>query len=160
LFVSVSPFFAAALNPSYSFLESRSNALHLPSARPIDFEYLVQWIYARTLSHEELDNVKHPAYFRLIRLWQLADALQVEGAKNAVCDFMAKVADRTNSVPTPDDTRAVFGDEGVREGSGLRALMVDLFVWKKTDHLVEGHEDSWWVLLPSFSICVSPFSGG
>ncbi|KAL8766414.1 MAG: hypothetical protein Q9209_006790 [Squamulea sp. 1 TL-2023] len=141
---SVSPFFAAALNPSYDFRESRSSTLHLPSARPVDFEYLVQWIYTRTLTHEEV-AAPHPAYFRLIRLWILADELQVEGCKNAIVDFIAKTADESNSVPTPDDTVTVFGggEGGVREGAGLRGLVVDLFAWKKTDHLVEGHEDTW-----------------
>ncbi|KAL8666886.1 MAG: hypothetical protein Q9202_001126 [Teloschistes flavicans] len=171
LFTAVSPFFAAALNPSYSFAESGGSSVSLPAARPDDFEYLVQWIYTRTLAHEDISDRKHPAYFRLIRLWVLADELQVEGARNAVVDFMAKVADRSNSVPTPDDTRMVFGscdnavmnEEGesggdaaggkvgmgmgmgmmVREGAGLRKLVVDLFAWKKTDHLVEGHDDSW-----------------
>ncbi|KAL8696816.1 MAG: hypothetical protein Q9224_002603 [Gallowayella concinna] len=143
LFCAISPFFAAALNPAYSFRESNASTLALPSARPCDFEYLVQWIYTRTLTHEEVAG-PHPAYFRLIRLWILADELQVEGCKNAIVDFMAKTADESNSVPTPDDTRTVFGDEGsVRDGCGLRGLVVDLFAWKKTDHLVEGHEDSW-----------------
>ncbi|KAL8930755.1 MAG: hypothetical protein Q9208_000296 [Pyrenodesmia sp. 3 TL-2023] len=143
-FCAASPFFAAALNPTYAFREADSATVHLPAARPCDFEYLVQWIYTATLDHEELD-CDHPAYFRLIRLWLLADELQVEGAKNGIVDMMARVADRTNSVPTPDDTRTVFGGEGggVREGSGLRKLVVDLFAWKKTDQLVEAHEDSW-----------------
>ncbi|KAL9039179.1 MAG: hypothetical protein Q9180_002684 [Flavoplaca navasiana] len=139
---AVSPFFAAALNPSYDFRESRSSTFNLSFARPVDFEYLVQWIYTRTLTHEEV-AAPHPAYFRLIRLWILADELQVEGCKNAIIDFMAKTADESNSVPTPDDTVTIFGENGVREGCGLRNLVVDLFAWKKTDHLVEGHEDSW-----------------
>ncbi|KAL8982672.1 MAG: hypothetical protein Q9177_005201, partial [Variospora cf. flavescens] len=141
--IAASPFFAACLNPAYAFRESAANAtVHLPAARAVDFEFLVQWIYTGALDHEELDAADHPAYFRLIRLWLLADALQVEGCKNGVVDAMARVADRSNSVPTPDDTRTVFGpEEGVREGAGLRALVVDLFAWKKTDQLVEGHED-------------------
>ncbi|KAI4128991.1 MAG: hypothetical protein LQ338_002458 [Usnochroma carphineum] len=143
-FCAASPFFAAALNPAYAFRESDAAGIHLPAARPCDFEYLVQWIYTRALDHEELDDCGHPAYFRLIRLWMLADELQVvEGCKNAIVDAMARVADRTNSVPTPDDTRTVFGEGGVREGEGLRRLVVDLFAWKKTDQLVEAHEDSW-----------------
>ncbi|KAL8715848.1 MAG: hypothetical protein Q9220_000515 [cf. Caloplaca sp. 1 TL-2023] len=157
LFCAASPFFAAALNPSYNFRESQSQSLHLPSVRPDNFQYLVQWIYTRTLSHEDLDATQHPAYFRLIRLWALADELQVEGCRNGIVDFMAVTADRSNSVPTPDDTRAIFGSGGglvegaqdgggggyVREGSPLRRLVVDLFAYKKTDHLVEEHEDSW-----------------
>ena len=42
---------------------------------------------------------------------------------------MAKRADATNSVPTPDDTRSVFGEE-VGEGvERLGELILDLFVW-------------------------------
>lgn len=183
LFTHLSPFFAAALNPAYTFSSSGTSTIRLPSTRPDDFEYLVQWAYTRTLTHEELVERKHPAYFRLIRLWILADELGVEGLGNAVVDFMAGVADRSNSVPTPDDTRVVFGscesvtagvglegdgEEGekgegkgglgtgvgmgmgmVREKAKIRDLVVDLFAWKKTDHLVEGHVDSWFVLFPS-----------
>ena len=59
----------------------------------------------------------------------MADWLQVQGLKNAIVDEMARRADATNSVPTPDDTRNVFG-EGVGEEIGkLRELMLDLFVW-------------------------------
>ncbi|KAL8840728.1 MAG: hypothetical protein Q9170_001166, partial [Blastenia crenularia] len=111
-FCAASPFFAAALNPNYNFKESGLRTVSLPFARPIDFEYLVQWIYTHNLDHEELDIVSHPAYFRLIRLWLLADELQVEGCLNAIVDKMARVADRSNSVPTPDDTRTVFGEDG------------------------------------------------
>ncbi|KAL8970752.1 MAG: hypothetical protein Q9197_003651 [Variospora fuerteventurae] len=153
--IAASPFFAACLNPAYAFRESAAHAtVHLPAARAVDFEFLVQWIYTGALDHEELDAADHPAYFRLIRLWLLADALQVEGCKNGVVDAMARVADRSNSVPTPDDTRTVFGpDEGVREGAGLRALVVDLFAWKKTDQLVEGHEDSWDEVFMRLLVC-------
>ena len=53
----------------------------------------------------------------------------MQGLKNAIVDEMARRADATNSVPTPDDTRNVFG-EGVGEEIGkLRELMLDLFVW-------------------------------
>ena len=59
----------------------------------------------------------------------MADWLQVEGLKNAIVDEMARRADATNSVPTPDDTRNGFG-EGVGEEMGvLRELVLDLFVW-------------------------------
>lgn len=61
--------------------------------------------------------------------------------RDCIVDDVAVLADRTNSVPTPDDTRALWG-EG-REGCGLRRLVLDLFVWKRTENLVETHEDSW-----------------
>ena len=126
--LSISPFFTATFNPHYGFRESLTSSLSLPTHNPQDFEYFVQWLYTRTLTHESLDG-PHPAYFRLIRLWKVADWLQVQGLKNAIVDEMARRADATNSVPTPDDTRNVFG-EGVGEEMGvLRELVSDLFVW-------------------------------
>ncbi|KAK3175217.1 hypothetical protein OEA41_002463 [Lepraria neglecta] len=137
--LSISPFFAATFNPHYNFLESATSTLSLPTHNPQDFEYFVQWLYTRTLTHESLDG-PHPAYFKLIRLWKVADWLQATGLKNGIVDEMAKRADATNSVPTPDDTRSVFGEE-VGEGvERLGELILDL---KKTDSLVQTHPDSW-----------------
>lgn len=126
--LSISPFFTATFNPHYGFRESLTSSLSLPTHNPQDFEYFVQWLYTRTLTHESLDG-PHPAYFRLIRLWKVADWLQVQGLKNAIADEMARRADTTNSVPTPDDTRNIF-EEGVEEEMGrLRELVLDLFIW-------------------------------
>lgn len=65
--------------------------------------------------------------------------LQVTGCKNAIIDEIASVADRTNSCPTPDDTVNIWDDETGCDG--LKDLVGDLFVWKKTDRLVETHAD-------------------
>ena len=51
------------------------------------------------------------------------------------------MADETNSVPTPDDTRTI--DNELPPESKLKTLVVDLFVWKKTDAVLETHPDSW-----------------
>ena len=53
----------------------------------------------------------------------------MQGLKNAIVDEMARRADATNSVPTPDDTRNVLGVGGGEEIGKLRELMLDLFVW-------------------------------
>ncbi|KAL9104239.1 MAG: hypothetical protein Q9163_000787 [Psora crenata] len=183
ILLTISPFFAAAYNPTHTFRESPLNnpsgTLSLPFLHPSDFEYFIQWLYTRTLDHEDLTG-QHPAYFKLIRLYGLADELCVTALKNAIVDEMGVVADRTNSCPTPDDTKVVWDDEsgcgtsasitrsrrgrsasrvsegiddgeedcadglGARGGGGgLRELIGDLFVWKKTDRLVEEHQDQW-----------------
>jgi len=85
----------------------------------------------------------HPAYFRLIKLWKVADMLQVTACKNAIIDTLASIADVTNSVPTPDDTHAVYSDDVGADMGKLGALTLDLFVWKKTGHLISTHPDSW-----------------
>ena len=51
------------------------------------------------------------------------------GLKNGIVDEMTKRADATNSVPTPDDTRSVFGEEVGEEVERLGELILDLFVW-------------------------------
>lgn len=69
--------------------------------------------------------------------------LQVTACKNAIIDTLASIADATNSVPTPDDTHALFGNEVGEDMAKLGALTLDLFVWKKTGHLISTHPDSW-----------------
>lgn len=85
----------------------------------------------------------HPAYFRLIKLWKVADQIQVPSLKNSIIDTLVRIADATNSVPTPDDTHALFGDNVGEDMAKLAQLTLDLFVWKKTGHLISTHPDSW-----------------
>ena len=144
LFTDVSPFFRAAFDPQSGFSESASGTLRLPDIQLHDFNFFVQWVYRQNLGHEELER-KCTAYFRLIRLYSLADRLGVEDLRNAVVDEMARLSEKYNSVPTPQDTRTI--DDELRENCGLRELVVDLFVWKKTDNLVQMHQDSWYVSL-------------
>lgn len=44
-------------------------------------------------------------------------------------------------MPTPDDTVAIYGGE--EQMGALRELVLDLFVWKKTETLVREHPDPW-----------------
>lgn len=140
LLSAVSSFFAAALNPSYGFKESRSSACSLPEARVDDFEYFVQWLYTHSLDHEDLHG-PHPAYYRLIRLYILADQLGVSLLKNAILDTMGRISDRSNACPTPADTKMAYACTA--ETSRLRTMVLDLFEWKTVDKLIETHEHSW-----------------
>ena len=65
-------------------------------------------------------------------------------------DGIAAVADSSNSVLTAEDTRTVYGE--ISDTSVLRQLVLDLFLWKKTDNLIETHPDSWYV---SFFSCLA-----
>lgn len=104
----------------------------------------VRWTIADgfSLMHLALDG-PHPAYFRLIKLWKVADAIQTPALKNTIIDTLCTIADATNSVPTPDDTHALFGPDVGEEMTKLCDLTLDLFVWKKTGHLISTHPDSW-----------------
>ena len=74
-------------------------------------------------------------------MYSLADRLCIEGLRNGVVDLVADLADRTNSVLTPSDTRTLY--EVIRDSAPLKGLVLDLFAFKKTDRLVERHADSW-----------------
>ena len=65
----------------------------------------------------------------------------IEALRNDIIDMTIQLSEKWNSVPTPDDTRLI--EEEVREKTALRMLIVDLFVYKKTDQLVEKHQDPW-----------------
>ena len=137
---AVSPFFAAALNPSYGFKESTTSACNLPEARVEDFKYFVQWLYTQNLDHEDLSG-PHPAFYHLIHLYILADQLGVSLLKNMIIETIAQVSDQTNACPAPADTRLLNARTAAT--SKLRTLVLDLFVWKTTDNLLLSHPDNW-----------------
>lgn len=138
-----SPFFHAALTGS--FTEGLSQTVKLPEDRADVFDYFLYWLYTRKLDHEAVDAVDptKPAYFWLLHLYCLVDKLEIESCKNAIIDKVAKLAEDTNSVPTPTDTWIVFETFGSQPENRMRKLVVDLFAWKRTDNLLDSHEDAW-----------------
>ena len=119
--------------------------MKLPEDRPDIWDYFQYWLYTRRLDHEAVDAVEpvKPAYFWLLHLYCLVDKLGVASCKNAICDKVAALAEDTNSVPTPTDTWIVFDSFGARKEDCMRRLIVDLFAWKRTDNLLDQHEDEW-----------------
>lgn len=73
----------------------------------------------------------------------LADRLCFEGLRNSVVDVMADLADSTNSVLTPSDTRILYDQIGGGRETMVGKLVLDLFAFKKTDKLLREHEDRW-----------------
>ncbi|KAF2278450.1 uncharacterized protein EI97DRAFT_465745 [Westerdykella ornata] len=139
LLTSQSPYFRASLLGP--FLESATNSITLPDIDVPIFELLVSWLYTGSITPLPFKDGK-PAYYTLLHLWIVADRLCFEGLRNQVVDTIAELADRTNSVLTPSDTRILYSD-AVRSSSPLRALVLDLFAFKKTDKLLAEHEDRW-----------------
>ena len=140
LLSSQSAFFRAALNGRHGCVESADGVVRLPDDRVDAFEYFVQWLYTRRLEHEAVD-ARPPAFFPLLHLYALADKLGVEALKNDVVDRVVRLADDHNTVPAPDDTRILYAD--IREAAPVARLVLDLFVFKRTDRVVESHTDSW-----------------
>ncbi|MCJ1351337.1 MAG: hypothetical protein MMC33_001321 [Icmadophila ericetorum] len=149
ILIKHSTFFAAALRSDSPFVESvsASNTVRLPDCIPKTFEYFVQWLYTKSLAHEGLDGKSPPEFFQLVKLWKLAGYLQAEECRNAVLDKVARVAEAKNSVPCPDDISALWDEDGAGAGDtgngGLRDLVLDLFVWKKTKSLLLKSEGYW-----------------
>ncbi|KAF1839610.1 hypothetical protein BDW02DRAFT_538944 [Decorospora gaudefroyi] len=137
LLTSQSSYFRAALHGA--FLESTHNSITLDDISVEHFQLLSSWLYTSVLPTPFKDG--KPAYYTLLHVYGLADRLGLEGARNAVIDVISELADRTNSVLTPSDTRILYSN--IREKTPLRALVLDLFAFKKTDRLLETHAD-WW----------------
>lgn len=137
LLTSKSSYFRAALTGL--FAESSNNSITLDDV-PVDhFQLLVTWLYDQVLPTPYKD--RKPAYYTLLHVYALADRLGLEGARNAIIDTISDLADETNSVLTPSDTRILYED--IRDSAPLRTLVLDLFSFKKTDRLLELHAGLW-----------------
>ena len=135
-----SPFFAAALDGA--FREGLEKTVHLPDVDSKYFEHIVLWMYTETLEDRTFFfKDGKPTYFTLLDLYALADRLDIEGMRNALCDHIAVLAEETNSVPTPSDTYILY--ETIRDNAPVRSLVLDLFAFKKTDNLIATHPDDW-----------------
>ncbi|KAF2869009.1 hypothetical protein BDV95DRAFT_451769, partial [Massariosphaeria phaeospora] len=139
LLINASPFFRAALTGP--FLESTSQSITLPDLHADTFALALSWLYTSHISPVPFKDGK-PAYYTLLHLYMLADRLCIEGLRNSVIDVIAALADRTNSVLTPSDTRLLY-TALPRTDSPLHSLVLDLFAFKKTDRLLDSHQDRW-----------------
>jgi hypothetical protein len=99
-----------------------------------------QIVQADAASDGDLRNhAGSPKYFLLIDLYGLSDRLLTTPLSNHILSSIARLSEATNSVPTPSDTRILY--EQIRSSAPLRALILDLFAYKKTDKLLETHKD-------------------
>jgi hypothetical protein len=115
-------------------------SIRLRKLCPDEFRFFIQWMYTKTLAHEDLES-PNPAFFRLVRLYAVAELFETEALQNNIIDTIVRLCERYNSVPTPQDTQIMYLE--LRGGRQLRRLVVDLFVWKRTDHLVLTHKHPW-----------------
>lgn len=135
-----SQFFRAAFRGG--FREAKDKALHLPDVEAKYFEHVVLWMYSESLERKSFFFKEgKPTYFTLLDLYSLADRLDIEGMRNALCNRIAVLAEETNSVPTPSDTYILY--ETIRPNAPVKHLVLDLFAFKKTDNLVATHPDEW-----------------
>ncbi|OAK99848.1 hypothetical protein IQ06DRAFT_193214, partial [Phaeosphaeriaceae sp. SRC1lsM3a] len=135
LLTTQSPYFRAALTGRFS--EASENTIRLDDIEVQHFQLLVSWLYTGSIPPPYKDG--KPAYYTLLHVYTLADRLCFEGLRNAVVDLISDLADRTNSVLTPSDTRILY--ISLRDSAPLRTLILDLFAFKKTDRLLDSHAD-------------------
>ncbi|MCJ1422540.1 hypothetical protein MMC29_000420 [Sticta canariensis] len=140
LLCSVSPVFEATFNRELGFRESHTSYCTLPETRVEVFQYFVQWLYTRSLEHEDLVGSK-PAYSRLIRMYVLGDLLGATMLKNAVIDKMVEVVNQTLACPIPADTELLY--QNTMETAKLRILMLDVFENRNIEKLIKTHEGNW-----------------
>ncbi|KAH7138232.1 hypothetical protein B0J11DRAFT_421763 [Dendryphion nanum] len=138
LLTSQSPYFRAALNGP--FLESTTKSIRLQDESVNIFELCVSWLYTGSIHPLPFKDGK-PAYYTLLHLYILADRLCFEGLRNRIVDVISDLADSTNSVLTPSDTRILY--EQIGDHTTIRKLILDLFAFKKTDKLLDEHADRW-----------------
>lgn len=135
-----SQFFRAAFEGG--FREASEAKVHLPDVDAKYFEHVVLWVYSEALEERPFFFKEgKPTYFTLLDLYALADRLDIEGMRNALCDRIAALAEDTNSVPTPSDTYILY--ETIRPNAPVKNLVLDLFAFKKTDNLIATHPDEW-----------------
>ncbi|KAL2356092.1 hypothetical protein BJ546DRAFT_1059509 [Cryomyces antarcticus] len=141
LLTGCSRFFSAALDST--FAEGLSKSITLPEEKLEPFEFFVHWLYTGELgpAGDLFNKAGSPMYFMLLEIYGLADRLGIEALRNAAVDRIALLSEGTNSVPTPSDTWIVY--DGLRDSAPVRALVLDLFAFKKTDNLLLNHEDEW-----------------
>ncbi len=84
-----------------------------------------------------------PAFGPLIRLYIFADKYQVGlGLRDLICDVVGQMAQRCNAVPGCGDVATLW--EGLPEEeeaevlTGLKSLVVDMYVGMKTEGLLQG----------------------
>ncbi|KAK7180644.1 hypothetical protein DPSP01_014041 [Paraphaeosphaeria sporulosa] len=138
LLTQQSPYFRVALTGP--FLEATDQSIRFDDVSVEIFELLVSWLYTGAIKPVPFKDGK-PAYYTLLHLYILADRFCFEGLRNHIVDMMADLADSTNSVLTPSDTRILYND--IDEGAKIRQLVLDLFAFKKTDKLLATHADTW-----------------
>ncbi|KAF2685534.1 hypothetical protein K458DRAFT_441968 [Lentithecium fluviatile CBS 122367] len=128
LLTQQSPYFRAALTGP--FLESTAQTSKLEDVSIAIFGLLVSWLYIGALSPPPFKDGK-PAYYTLLHLYTLADRFCFESLRNYIVDLISDLADSTNSVLTPSDTRILY--EQISESAKICELMLDLFA----------HTDRW-----------------
>ena len=106
-----------------------------------------------THTHASPADKERPRFFPYVRLYQVAEYLGSEACMNDIIDHVDNKSHRQNAVPGVEDVMRLWGEEDepvkdaameqVYSGKGLKSLILDLYVVKKTDKLVLREDDTW-----------------
>ncbi|KAL8913277.1 MAG: hypothetical protein Q9172_007316 [Xanthocarpia lactea] len=105
--------------------EAKSNIINLRADEPQIFEIFQNWLYGVNL---ELDSDQIKDISLLLNLWIFGDKIQVPEFQNAAIEGLRYATTEPPRHFRLKDIETAFENTG--EGSPIRKLIVDLYVWE------------------------------
>ena len=109
--------------------EAKSNTINLRADDPQVFEIFQNWLYGVNL---ELDSDQTKDISLLLSLWIFGDKIQVAEFQNAAIEGLRYATVERPRIFRLKDIETAFENSG--EGSPIRKLIVDLYVWEGPVH--------------------------
>ena len=122
LLISCSPFFEKALRGEF---QDKTMTVTLPEDEPDTFATFLRWLYSDTIDVSEQKN----PFTRVVRLWVLADRLQIPTLKNKAMRLIPAAYQRQNLWSMTTAT-VNWLYSNTTAGSPMRRVFVDLAVGK------------------------------
>ncbi|KAL8711306.1 MAG: hypothetical protein Q9220_004203 [cf. Caloplaca sp. 1 TL-2023] len=118
-----SPVFRTMMNGNWA--EAKTGVINLTDDKPKVYEIFQNWLYERSLciSQSQAGDTR-----LLLCLWVFGDKYQVPAFQNATIDILRFL--KTNSTRLFNYGDIVYVFENTQEGSPLRQLILDLFIWE------------------------------
>ncbi|KAL8770261.1 MAG: hypothetical protein Q9209_003897 [Squamulea sp. 1 TL-2023] len=118
-----SPFFRSMMDGNWE--ESKTNIINLPADDPNVYEVFDNWLYGINLG---LESTQTKDVSLIMGLWIFGDKVQAPGFQNAAIEALRSAAIEPPRIFRLKDIQTAFENTG--EGSALRKLIVDLYVWE------------------------------
>ena len=164
LLCNTSPFFKSAFKGPATFAETFEEtidkAMALPGENVDTIHRIVQWLYLNQISfdREALDKTPDEAqvpYMQLSSLYVAADKYGIIQLKNEIIDIVFKLVEGDDYFG-PEDEVVKYIYSNTIEGSGLRALILEMHVWRMHPEWLVRHSKALLHSLPEFVIDLVP----
>lgn len=119
-----SPFFKTMMSGNWP--EAKTGIINLPDDDPDVFDVFQNWLYGHGLVLDG-DQMNDTAF--ILSLWVFGDKVQVHGFQNCAIEALRSAIIQPSARSFRlKDIQVAFANSG--EGSPLRKLIVDLYVWE------------------------------